>query len=40
MELYFSGELGAVRTMMGKFGLYRSMKKMPHQHVNMELHQA
>ena len=26
MELYFSGELGAVRTMMGKFGLYRSMK--------------
>ena len=27
MELYFSGELGAVRTMMGKFGLYRSMKK-------------
>jgi ketol-acid reductoisomerase len=27
MELYFSGELGAVRTMMGKFGLYKSMQK-------------
>jgi len=27
MELYFSGELGAVRTMMGKYGLYKSMQK-------------
>ena len=27
MELYFSGELGAVRTMMGKFGLYKTMQK-------------
>ena len=27
MELYFSGELGAVRTMMGQHGLYKSMQK-------------
>lgn len=27
MELYFSGELGAVRTMMGKYGLYKTMQK-------------
>lgn len=26
MELYFSGELGAVRTMMGKYGLYKTMQ--------------
>lgn len=26
MELYFSGELGAVRTMMGKHGLYKTLK--------------